>query len=67
MKDSTQAGSKRKSSGSVRNLALPGIVTDPLNHTTTFGYDSKDNLTTINTQAANEDNVLGRGRHELHL
>lgn len=22
-------------------------VTDPLNHTTTFGYDTKDNLTTI--------------------
>ncbi|NGZ11957.1 MAG: RHS repeat protein [Nitrospira sp. LK70] len=33
--------------GSVLDLAPPATVTDPLSHTTTFGYDTKGNLTTI--------------------
>lgn len=33
--------------GSVLDLAPPVTVTDPLSHTITFGYDAKENLTTI--------------------
>ncbi len=43
--------------GSLLNLAPPSTVTDPLNHTTTFGYDTKGNLTTI-TNALNKTTTL---------
>jgi YD repeat-containing protein len=33
--------------GSLLDLAQLSAVTDPLNHTTTFGYDPKSNLKTI--------------------
>jgi RHS Repeat len=33
--------------GSLLDLTPPATVTDPLSHTTTFGYDAKGNLTTI--------------------
>jgi YD repeat-containing protein len=55
----------------VLDLVPPATVNAPLNHTTTFGYDTKGNLTTItnalnkittltvNTQSANEHDVPG--------
>jgi YD repeat-containing protein len=43
--------------GSLLVLAPLSIVTDPLNHTTTFGYDTKGNLTTI-TNALNKTTTL---------
>ncbi len=33
--------------GSLLDFVSPPTVTDPLSHTTTFGYDTKGNLTTI--------------------
>lgn len=39
--------------GSLLDLAPPATVTDPLNHTTTVGYDTKGNLTMI-TNAMNK-------------
>ena len=34
-------------------------VTDPLNHTTTYGYDAKGNLVSV-TNALNQTTVIGR-------
>lgn len=63
---------KANDRGAVLDLASPATVTDPLSHTTTFGYDTKINLTTItnalnttttltvNSQAVNQDHVPGR-------
>lgn len=43
--------------GSSLDLAPLSTVADSLNHTTTFGYDSKGNLTTI-TNALNKITTL---------
>ncbi len=39
------------------DLTPPATIIDSLNHTTTFGYDSKGNLTTI-TNALNKTTTL---------
>jgi YD repeat-containing protein len=43
--------------GSLLDLAPLSTITDPLNHTTTFGYDTKGNLTTI-TNALNKTTII---------
>jgi YD repeat-containing protein len=38
----------------VLDLAPPATVTDPLSHTTTFGYAAKGNFTTITVNSQNQ-------------
>ncbi|TKB59291.1 MAG: hypothetical protein E8D48_16495, partial [Nitrospira sp.] len=39
------------------DLAPPATVADPLNHTTTFGYDPKGNLKTITNALGKITNI----------
>ena len=41
-------------------------VTDPLNHTTTFGYDTKGNLTTITDALSNTTAITVNPQGQPH-